>query len=54
MQTTTTKKERKIYRSYGLPEGLMIFIERVSEEEGKSVNEIVIQAVDYYKKSLEG
>ena len=50
----TIKKERKVYRSYGLPETLMIFVEKEAEKEGTSVNDIVQQAVNFYKNSIEG
>lgn len=54
MQTTTTKKkERKIYRSFGLPESLMIFVETQAEEQNESVNEIIKRAVANYKQALE-
>lgn len=48
------KKERTIYRSFGLSESQMNFIEQEAKKQNKkSVNDIIRDAVALYRQHLE-
>ena len=50
---STQKKERRIYRSFGLPESIMIFVENCAAQEHISVNAFVEKALDDYRTQSE-